>query len=158
MKQKSREDRIRDWFLEICPQAVISIRDLINDPSTPIASRVQLIGMVLDRALGKAETPLKVTTAVENMDMAEARLMEMIHEIQAEDEIVVRQILGKGGQRRGLAVLPRPIYGEVLPRVHHGLDLREPASQVHHVMLLGYAYAGCVEYLHGKSPPRPRPQ
>ena len=47
MKQKSREDRIRDWFLEICPQAVISIRDLINDPSTPIASRVQLIGMVL---------------------------------------------------------------------------------------------------------------
>ena len=87
MKQKSREDRIRDWFLEICPQAVISIRDLINDPSTPIASRVQLIGMVLDRALGKAETPLKVTTAVENMDMAEARLMEMIHEIQAEDEM-----------------------------------------------------------------------
>ena len=87
MKQKSREDRIRDWFLEICPQAVISIRDLINDPSTPIASRVQLIGMVLDRALGKAETPLKVTTAVENMDMAEARLMEMIHESQAEDEM-----------------------------------------------------------------------
>ena len=87
MKQKSREDRIRDWFLEICPQAVISIRDLINDPSTPIASRVQLIGMVLDRALGKAETPLKVTTTVENMDMAEERLMEMIHEIQAEDEM-----------------------------------------------------------------------
>lgn len=87
MAQKNREDRIRDWFLEICPQAVTSIRDLISDPSTPISSKVQLIGMVLDRALGKAETPLKVTTTVENMELAEERLMEMIHEIQAEDEI-----------------------------------------------------------------------
>ena len=87
MKEKSREDRIREWFLEICPQAVISIRDLISDPSTPIASRVQLIGMVLDRALGKAETPLKVTTTVENMETAEESLMKMIHEIQAEDEM-----------------------------------------------------------------------
>ncbi len=87
MAQKNREDRIRDWFLEICPQAVTSIRDLISDPSTPISSKVQLIGMVLDRALGKAETPLKVTTTVENMEMAEERLMEMIHEIQAEDEM-----------------------------------------------------------------------
>ena len=87
MKQKSREDRIRDWFLEICPQAVISIRDLINDPSTPIASRVQLIGMVLDRALGKAETPIKVTTSQESMDEAEAQLMAMVHEFQIEDEL-----------------------------------------------------------------------
>lgn len=87
MAQKNREDRIRDWFLEICPQAVTSIRDLISDPSTPISSKVQLIGMVLDRALGKAETPLKVTTTVENMELAEERLMEMIHEIQAEDEM-----------------------------------------------------------------------
>ena len=87
MEQKSREDRIRDWFLEICPQAVTSIRDLISDPSTPVSSKVQLIGMVLDRALGKAETPLKVTTTVENMEIAEERLMEMIHEIQAEDEM-----------------------------------------------------------------------
>lgn len=87
MAQKNREDRIRDWFLEICPQAVTSIRDLISDPSTPISSKVQLIGMVLDRALGKAETPLKVTTTVENMKLAEERLMEMIHEIQAEDEM-----------------------------------------------------------------------
>jgi hypothetical protein len=86
MAQKSREDKIRDWFLEICPQAVTSIRDLISDPSTPISSKVQLIGMVLERALGKAETPLKVTTTVESMEMAEERLMEIIHEIQAEDE------------------------------------------------------------------------
>ena len=64
-----------------------SIRDLISDPSTPVSSKVQLIGMVLDRALGKAETPLKVTTTVENMEIAEERLMELIHEIQAEDEM-----------------------------------------------------------------------
>ena len=98
MKQKSREDRIRDWFLEICPQAVISIRDLINDPSTPIASRVQLIGMVLDRALGKAETPIKVTTSQESMEEAENQLMAMVHEFQIEDEL--KEAAAESGELR----------------------------------------------------------
>ena len=87
MKKENRVDELRGRFLDMCPEMISKIHDLVADPSTPAATKAQLIGMVLDRALGKAETPLKVTTAVENMDMAEARLMEMIHEIQAEDEM-----------------------------------------------------------------------
>ena len=40
-----------------------------------------------DRALGKAETPIKVTTSQESMDEAEAQLMAMVHEFQIEDEL-----------------------------------------------------------------------
>ena len=87
MKKSDRIEEINRWFLEICPQAITSMRDLITDPSTPVASKVQLIGMVLDRALGKAETPIKVTTSQESMDEAEAQLMAMVHEFQIEDEL-----------------------------------------------------------------------
>jgi len=87
MKKSSRREEINGWFLEICPQAISSLRDLIADPSTPVASKVQLIGMVLDRALGKAETPVKVTTSQESMEEAEARLMALVHEFQIEDEL-----------------------------------------------------------------------
>ena len=87
MKKNTRIEEINGWFLEICPQAISSLRDLIADPSTPVASKVQLSGMVLDRALGKTETPLKVTTSQESMEEAEARLMALVHEFQIEDEL-----------------------------------------------------------------------
>ena len=86
MKQNRQKEEIQRWFMEICPQAVSSIRDLIGDPSTPVPSKVQLISMVLDRALGKPETPLTVTSSQEIMSEAEERLMEIVHEIQAEEE------------------------------------------------------------------------
>ena len=98
MKKSDRVDEINRWFLDICPQAVTSMRDLITDPSTPVASKVQLIGMVLDRALGKAETPIKVTTSQESMDEAEAQLMAMVHEFQIEDEL--KEAAAESGELR----------------------------------------------------------
>ena len=85
--KNDRVEQINRWFLEICPQAVNCMRDLISDPSTPVASKVQLIGMVLDRALGKAETSVRVTTSQESQEEAEAQLMAIVHELQIEEEI-----------------------------------------------------------------------
>ncbi len=86
--KKNRIDKINETLMEICPDAVNMLRDLIENPNTPVSSKVQLIGMILDRVLGKAETPLKVTTtAQENIEMAEARLQEIIQEIREEYEI-----------------------------------------------------------------------
>ena len=104
MKANSRVEEINRWFLEICPQAITSMRDLITDPSTPVASKVQLIGMVLDRALGKAETPIKVTTSQESMDEAEAQLMAMVHEFQIEDELKEAAGEGNGDDKLGLGM------------------------------------------------------
>ena len=87
MRRNKQQEQYQQWISETCPQAISSLRDLIADPSTPVASKVQLIGMVLDRALGKTETPLKVTTSPESMEEAEARLMALVHEFQIEDEL-----------------------------------------------------------------------
>ena len=84
MAKDSRIDEIRQEFLEICPQAVWRIRDLISDPGTPVAVAAQLIGMVLDRALGKAEMPVKVTTTQENVERAEMQILAMIAQIENE--------------------------------------------------------------------------
>ena len=71
---------------EIGPQAVNSMRDLLTDPMTPVSSRVQLIGMILDRVLGKAETPLKVTTESESREEAEEMLQELVEEMRTRDK------------------------------------------------------------------------
>ena len=82
MAKGSRMDEIREEFLKICPQTVWKIRDMISDPGTPPAVAAQLIGMVLDRALGKAEMPVKVTTTQENVERAEMQILAMIAEIE----------------------------------------------------------------------------
>lgn len=86
MNRDSRIEEINKWFLEICPQAITSLRDMIADPSTPVASKVQLIGMVFDRVLGKAETPVKLTTTPECIENAEAELMAIIQGIRGDME------------------------------------------------------------------------
>ena len=51
-KDQKYAESMREEFLEICPDAIRMIQDLITDPDTPVMARVQLIGIVLDRALG----------------------------------------------------------------------------------------------------------
>jgi len=79
---------MREEFLEICPDAIRMLQELITDPDTPVMARVQLIGIVLDRALGKPETPVKVTTEDTSFEEAEAMLMEIVREIQIEEGMI----------------------------------------------------------------------
>ena len=67
------------FYLEI-----IALQELISDPNTAATAKVQMIGMILDRALGKTETPVKLTTNEESFEEAEAMLMEIVREIQVE--------------------------------------------------------------------------
>ena len=64
------------------------LQELITDPDTPVMARVQLIGIVLDRALGKPETPVKVSTEDTRFEEAEAMLMEIVREIQIEEGMI----------------------------------------------------------------------
>ena len=74
MKSNKRTEEMQQWIEEICPQAINKMRDLLSDPTAPVSSKVQLIGMVLDRTLGKTETPLRVTGGVEGKEEAETML------------------------------------------------------------------------------------
>ena len=85
---RNNTESIRETFLEICPDAIEMLQEMIMDPDTPVNVRVQLIGMVLDRALGKPETPVKVTTEDMDFEIAEAQLMEMVTQIQIEEGMI----------------------------------------------------------------------
>ena len=89
-KDQKYAESMREEFLEICPDAIRMIQDLITDPDTPVMARVQLIGIVLDRALGKPETPVKVKTEDTSFEEAEAMLMEIVREIQIEEGMIER--------------------------------------------------------------------
>ena len=86
MKKEDKAAECRRMFLDMCPEMIGKIHDLVSDPSTPAATKAQLIGMVLDRGMGKAETPIRLTTDAEAIENAEAELMAIVEEIQAEDE------------------------------------------------------------------------
>ena len=82
MKTNKKTEEMQQWIEEICPQAINSMRDLLADPTPPVPSKVQLIGMILDRTLGKTETPLRVTAGVESMEEAEEKLQQLVEEMQ----------------------------------------------------------------------------
>ena len=83
-----KAESMRDEFLEICPDAIRMLQGMITDPDTLVMARVQLIGIVLDRALGKPETPVKVSTEDTSFEEAEAMLMEIVREIQVEEGMI----------------------------------------------------------------------
>ena len=87
MKKSKQAEEYQHWIAEICPQAINSMRDLLADPSTPVPSKIQLIGMILDRTLGKAETPLRVTTTNETLEEAEEKLAELVKEMTGETSL-----------------------------------------------------------------------
>ena len=86
MKKDSRAEEFRSQFLDMCPEMISKIHDMMADPNIPAASKVQLIGIVLERGLGKAETPVTLTTNTEAIEAAEKELTAITEEIWTEDE------------------------------------------------------------------------
>ncbi len=89
-KRNESAEEMRGRFLEICPDTIIALQELISDPNTAATAKVQMIGIVLDRALGKPETPVKVSTEDTSFEEAEAMLMEIVREIQIEEGMVLK--------------------------------------------------------------------
>ena len=96
-------DQIQQMITELTPKAISCLRDMLYDPGTPEAVRAQLIGMVLDRTLGKAEVPIKVTSVRDNIENSRAKLSAMLLEIRgkmalpAEAETETTFVLPEGG-------------------------------------------------------------
>ena len=96
-KRNESAEEIRGRFLEICPDTIIALQELITYPNTAATAKVQMIGMILDRALGKTETPVKLTTNEESFEEAEIELMAMVRQIQIEHGMVP-ELPEKGGE------------------------------------------------------------
>ena len=75
-------EEAREMFLEFLPETITLIRDMLQDPSTPPSSKVALFNIVLERALGKPELPVHVSTDQDRVMAAEAQLALIVKEMQ----------------------------------------------------------------------------
>ena len=75
-------EEAREMFLEFLPETITLIRDMLQDPSTPPSSKVALFNIVLERALGKPELPVHVSTDQDRVMAAEAQLALIVREMQ----------------------------------------------------------------------------
>ena len=94
------KDQIQQMITELTPKAISCLRDMLYDPGTLEAVRAQLIGMVLDRTLGKAEVPIKVTSVRDNIENSRAKLSAMLMEIRG------RMALPAEAEMETMGVLP----------------------------------------------------
>ena len=109
------KEQIQMMITELTPKAVECLRHMLYNPGTPDAVRAQLVEMILDRTLGKAEVPIKVTSVRETMENSQAKLSAMIWEIRNEvsatmkalpdetDGIVLEDVIGEAGNKEILA-------------------------------------------------------
>ena len=64
-------------YLDMMPDALTALRSIIKDPTINPIARVQAIGLVSDRALGKTEEFIQIRHMEDNMDEAQKRLDEI---------------------------------------------------------------------------------
>ena len=76
MKEKMNHD-----FLMMTPDALDALHDIMTDANINPLARVQAIGLILDRGLGKPEENIRIQNAEEGAEEAQARLDAIFAEI-----------------------------------------------------------------------------
>ncbi len=69
IKEKMTHD-----FLMMTPDALDALHDIMTDANINPLARVQAIGLILERGLGKPEESIRIQNDQETMDMAQERL------------------------------------------------------------------------------------
>ena len=69
-------------FVAMVPEAMDELAKMLNEPMVPSNVKAQLIQMILDRELGKAEETVNMNIRNVNMEEAYAKVQEMVDEIR----------------------------------------------------------------------------
>ena len=89
-EEKKRLTRIREQtgreYLELLPGAMDALKEIITDPETNPGARVQAIGLLMDRGLGKPEENIRIRHQEDNMELAHERLEEIFAQARKETE------------------------------------------------------------------------
>ena len=76
------KEQMTQEYLELLPEAMDALRDLISDPDINPIARVQAIALIMDRGLGKPEENIRIQTMEENMDEAQERLEALMARVR----------------------------------------------------------------------------
>ena len=80
-----REEMARE-YLDILPDAMSALLNMIKDPDINPIARVQAVSLVMDRVLGKPEENIRIQNAEADMDEAQKRLDEIFAKVRQKKE------------------------------------------------------------------------
>lgn len=79
------KEKVNHDFLMMTPDALDALQDMMTDPNINPLARVQAIGLILDRGLGKPEESIRIQNDQESLEAAQARLEELFSMAKREE-------------------------------------------------------------------------
>lgn len=89
MEKKSLNEireEVANEYLDLLPDAISALRNMIKDPDINPIARVQAVSLVTDRLLGKPEENIRIRNAEADMDEAQKRLDEIFAKARMKSE------------------------------------------------------------------------
>ena len=80
------KERVNEDFLRMTPDALDALYDMMTEPNINPLARVQAIGLILDRGLGKPEESIRIQNDQESMEAAQERLNRLFALVKDEKE------------------------------------------------------------------------
>ena len=84
--QNEVKEQITQEYIDMLPDALDALRDIISDPDINPIARVQAIGLIMDRGLGKPEENIRIQHMEDDMDEAQERLDAIFAEVRKRKE------------------------------------------------------------------------
>ena len=70
---------------KLAPGVAAKMTELLNSPKVPAIAKVRILEIILERTYGKPETALKLTTAQQSVEAAQARISAIVSQIRIGD-------------------------------------------------------------------------
>ena len=70
---------------KLAPGVAKKMNELLENPKVPAIAKVRILEIILERTYGKPETALKLTTAQQSVEAAQARIAAIVSHIRIGD-------------------------------------------------------------------------
>ena len=86
-KKKATQEELDalEEIRKLAPGVAAKMTELLNNPRVPAIAKVRILEIILERTYGKPETALKLTTAQQSVEAAQARIAAIVSRIRIED-------------------------------------------------------------------------
>ena len=81
-KQTEEEKDALEEIRKLAPGVADKMKELLNNPRVPAIAKVRILEIILERTYGKPETALKLTTAQQSVEAAQARIAAIVSQIR----------------------------------------------------------------------------
>ena len=84
-KQTKEEQDALEAIKALAPGVAEKMQEMLNNPRVPAIAKVRILEIILERTYGKPETALKLTSAQQSVEAAQARIAAIVSQIRIGD-------------------------------------------------------------------------